>query len=74
MNNSFLALVLLSVIFVGCEKKIKNVNLFKQGYKNIVGEQTIIKSEQSNFSETESLEKVFDTDRNTKFLVINLRI
>ncbi len=69
MKKTILLIAILSLFLVGCENKSKNVNAFKQGYKNIVDEQTIIKSEQSNFSKTESLKKVFDTDRNTKFLV-----
>ena len=69
MKKITLLIAMLSIVFAGCENKSKNVNPFKQGYKNIVDEQTIIKSEQSSFSKTESLKKVFDTDRNTKFLV-----
>lgn len=69
MKKNILFLSLLFIILVGCEKKVKNVNPFKQGYKNIITKQTVIKSEQPVFSEAESLEKVFDTDKNTKFLV-----
>ncbi|MDD7885125.1 basic secretory protein-like protein [Flavivirga sp. 57AJ16] len=69
MKNTFLVLIASTVIIFGCEEKVKNTAPFKQGYKNIVTEQTIIKSEQPHFSETESLEKLFDADKNTKFLV-----
>tara|TARA_B110000093_G_scaffold157099_1_gene175190 strand:- start:746 stop:2275 length:1530 start_codon:yes stop_codon:yes gene_type:complete len=69
MKKIILAIAILTIIHVGCEKKVENVNPFKQGYKNIVTEHTIFHSEQSVFSETESLEEAFDIDKNTKFLV-----
>lgn len=69
MRKSILLIGLVSIILFGCEKKVKNVNPFKQGYKNIITKETIIKSEQPIFSKSESLEKVFDNNRNTKFLV-----
>ena len=69
MKNNILFFVLVFIILVGCEKKVKNVNPFKQGYKNIITKQTVIKSVRPTFSEAESLEKAFDIDKNTKFLV-----
>ena len=69
MKKSILLIGLLSIAIIGCEKKVKNVNPFKQGYKNIVSEQTVVQSKQAVTNESESLEKAFDTDKNTKFLV-----
>ncbi|SNY95492.1 basic secretory protein-like protein [Flagellimonas pacifica] len=69
MKNSIILLTLLSLISGGCEERVKNVNPFKQGYKNIVNSKTEIKSEHNGFSESEDLDKVFDNDKNTKFLV-----
>ena len=71
MKRSFLFLSLSIIAFYGCEKKIKNVNPFKQGYKNIINSETILKSSFTGISESENLQKVFDKDKNTKFLVTN---
>ncbi len=71
MKKNILIIASLSLFIIGCDKKIKNINPFKQGFKNIVTKQTVIKSEQPIFSESENLLRVFDTDKNTKFLVAN---
>ena len=71
MKNNILFLSLCIIVITGCNTKKQNINPFKQGYKNIVGKQTIFKSKQPVFSKTEGIAKVFDADKNTKFLVAN---
>jgi len=69
MKRSFLFLSILIISLYGCEKKIENVNPFKQGYKSVLNSETILKSSFPGISESENLQKVFDNDKNTKFLV-----
>jgi len=69
MKRNILFLSFIIIALYGCENKIENVNPYKQGYNNIINSKTTFKSSQPNISESENLSKVFDTDKNTKFLI-----
>lgn len=69
MKKNILIIASLSALFMACNKSVNNNNPFKQGYKNIVSAQTLFKSSQPSFSKSEDLDKVFDTNVNTKYLV-----
>ncbi len=66
--KKFFPFLLLGSTLMSCNQKITNVRSVKQGYKSILNKNSVVTSEHKGISKSEDLSKLYDKNRNTKFL------
>ncbi|SEB51236.1 PKD domain-containing protein [Tenacibaculum sp. MAR_2009_124] len=67
--KKLLSIILIVVSVISCNHKITNVKSLKQGYKSILSKKSIVTTIHKGISNSENLSKLYDKNKNTKFLV-----